>query len=105
MQVARDELPRELLGIGIEEKLVGIEAMALIGLIGTVDAIAVELPRPHLIEMHMADILRALRHDHACALAGAGRVEQTELDLLGMRGEQRKVRSPAIDRCPERIRR
>src|SRR5262245_32616237 len=104
MQVARDELSRKLLGIWIEEKLVGIEAMALIGLVGTVDAIAVELSRAHLVEMHMPDVLRALRHDHACALAGAGRIEQTELDLFGMRGEQREVRPTAIDRCPERMR-
>jgi hypothetical protein len=85
MQVARNELTGELLGIRIEQKLVGIEAMALIGLVGTVDAIAVELSWAHLVEMHMPDILRALRHDHACALAHTSRIEQAELDLLGIR--------------------
>src|SRR5262245_5354224 len=103
MQIARDERPGKLLGIRIENKLVGIEAMALIGLIGAVDAIAVELSWAHLVEMHMPDILRALWHDHTCVFAGSDRIEQAELDLFGMRGEQREVGASAIGRCPERI--
>ena len=40
----------ELLGIRIEQELVGVEAMALLGLIGTVNAIAVELPGTDIVK-------------------------------------------------------
>src|SRR5207244_10758748 len=105
MQVAWDERPRELFCIRIQKQLVGSEAMALVGLVGTVHAIAVELSRPDVGQMDMPDVVRALRQDETCALALSRFVEQAKLDLLGMRGEQREVGPTAFRGGSERIRR
>src|SRR5262249_30371731 len=61
--------------------------------------------RPDICEMDMPDVARAFRQDETCVLTLSRFVEQTKLDLLGMRGEQRKVCSAAISGGPERIRR
>src|SRR4051794_19862225 len=105
MQVAWDECPRELFCVGIQKQLVGIEAMPLIGLIGTVDAIAVALSRSDVSEMNVPDVIRAFRQSETFALALSRFIEQAKLDLVGMRGEQREVCSPAVGGGSERKRR
>src|SRR5689334_21715491 len=44
MRIAPDQPAGEPLGVGIEQQLVGIEAVAAFGRVGPMDAIAVELP-------------------------------------------------------------
>ena len=62
-------MSRKLLGIGIEQELVGIEAMSLLGLIRPVDAIAVELPGADVGKMAVPDVAGPLRQRDALALA------------------------------------
>ena len=74
-------------GVGIDQKLVGIEAESTLRLIGPVDAIAIELTGANFVEIAVPDVLGPLRQGQADELVGAVRAKQAELDLFGMRGE------------------
>src|SRR6266487_595501 len=69
MRVAPDEAPGELLGIGIDEELVRIEAQSPLGLIRAIDPVTVELSRRDIIEVAVPDILGAFRQRDALDLA------------------------------------
>src|SRR5205823_4561842 len=101
MCVAPDQPPGEPLGVRIEQELVGIEAVAVLGLIRAVNAVAVELPGRNVIEVAVPDVLAALGKFDALELAPALAVEQAKLDLLRVGGEQRKVGAPAVPACTE----
>ncbi len=75
MRVAPDEAPGELLGIGIDEELVRIEAQSPLGLIRAMDPVTVELSRRDIIEVAVPDILGAFRQRDALDLAATVTVE------------------------------
>src|SRR5205823_3602400 len=56
------------LRVRIEEELVRVEAMSPLGLVGTVDAEAVELSGTRIGEVAMPDEIGALAHRHAVRL-------------------------------------
>src|SRR3989440_12188821 len=101
MCVAPDQPPGEPLGVGIEQELVGIEAVAVLGLIRAVNAVAIELSGRNVIEVAVPDVLAALGKFDALELAPALAVEQAKLDFLRVGGEQRKVGAPAVPACTE----
>ena len=85
------------LGIGIEQELRGIEAMALFGLPGPFHAIPVEEPRPGLGQIGVPDVVRLLGQAHAPLLArGIDGVEEAELDPRRVLAEQREVHAGAV---------
>ena len=88
-------------GIGIEQQLVGVEAVAMLGLIGPVNAIAIELSGRDVVQIAVPDIFGALGQFDAFEFAAALAVEQAELDLLRVGGKQRKVGAPAVPACTE----
>ena len=88
-------------GIGIEQQLVGVEAVAVLGLIGAVNAIAVELSGRNVVQIAVPDIFGALGQFDAFEFAAALAVEQAKLDLLRVGGEQRKIGAPAVPACTE----
>jgi hypothetical protein len=61
MGVAPYQPSGQPLGIGIEQQLVGVEAVAMFGLVGPVNAITVELPGRDVVEIAVPDVLAALR--------------------------------------------
>ena len=71
----------------------------MLGLIRPVHAIAVELPGADAGKMPVPDIAGSLRQRDARNLAAG--VEQAQLDLLRMGGEQGEVRSAIVDGRPE----
>src|SRR5437763_11937920 len=103
MCVAPDQPPGEPLGVRIEQELVGIEAVAVLGLIRAVNAVAIELPGRNVIEVAVPDVLAALGKFDALELAPALAVEQAKLDLLRVGGEQRKVGASAVPACTEAL--
>src|SRR5262249_51185846 len=103
MRIGPDEMSSEPLAVGIDQQLVGIEAMAGVGLVGPVHAIAVELTGPDVGEIDVPHVLAALGHRYAPLLAPPGAVEQAELDLSGVRREQRKGGAAAVPGGAERI--
>ena len=71
-------------GVGIEQQLVRIEAVALRRLIGTVDAVAIMRPGTEIGNEAVKDLVGIFRQfDAGFAVA----VEQTDLDLGRVGGE------------------
>src|ERR1700747_803649 len=96
MRVAPDESARELLGIGIDEQLVRIEAQSALGMISAVNPVTVELSRRDIIEVAVPDILGAFRQRDALDLAASMAVEQAKLDLFGVCRKQREIASAPV---------
>ena len=71
MRVAPHEPAGKASGVRVEQELVGIEAVALLRRIGTMDAIAVQLPRRNVVQVSVPDILAALRKFDAFQFAAA----------------------------------
>src|SRR5690606_21772777 len=76
MCIAPDRTPRDALGIGIEQQLVGIEAVSLPGVIGAMDPIPVELSGGNVRQEAMPDIVGPLRQRYTLKLATPLGVEQ-----------------------------
>jgi hypothetical protein len=75
--------------------------MAVFGLVGTVNAIAVKLSGRNVVQIAVPDIFAALRQFDALELAAALRVEQAKLHLLRVGGEQRKISTSTVPACAE----
>src|SRR3981081_2985699 len=86
-------------GVGVEQQLVGVEAVAVFGLVKSVNAIAIELSGRNVVQIAVPDIFGALGQFDAFELAAALTVEQAKLDLLRIGREQRKVGAPAVPAC------
>jgi hypothetical protein len=92
------------LGVGIDQQLVRVEAVAGLRLIGAVDAIAVEPARAQVGQIAVPDLVGELGQDDARGLAPVIVVEQAELDLLGIRRKQGEVGAGAVPGRAQRIR-
>src|SRR6185437_7301801 len=77
------------------------EAMAVLGRVGPVHAIAIELPRRHVVEIAVPDVFAAFGQLDAFELTPSLIVEQAKLDLLRVSGEQRKIGPAAVPACTE----
>ena len=75
--------------------------MAVLGCVGAVHAIAVELPGRDIVQIAMPDVLGAFRQLDALELAAALIVEQAQLDLLRVGREQREIGAAAVPACAE----
>ena len=103
--VAPAHVAHDAARVGVEEELVRVEAVPLLGLVGAVHAVAVELPRPRLRKVAVPDEIGALAKRDALRLAPSRLVEEAELDPLGVAREEGEVHALAVPRRPERMRR
>lgn len=101
MRVAPHHPAGDPLGVGVEQQLVRIEAMAVVRLIRTVHAIAVKLSRRNVVEIAVPDVLGSFRQRDAFELAPALAVEQAEFDAGGVGRKQREIRAPPIPCCAQ----
>jgi len=81
----------DLLGVGIEQQLVGIEAMAGRRLVGTVDAEAVDRAGAGIGQVAVPYLIGIFGQHDALDLAFAPAIEEAKLDLCRIRREQSKV--------------
>ena len=91
-------------GVGVEQQLVRIEAVAGLGSVGTVGAQAVELARTQVGEVAVPDLVGELGQRDPLDLAPALGVEQAELDAAGVGGEDRDVHARSVPGGAERER-
>jgi hypothetical protein len=91
-------------GVGVEEQLVGVVAVALSGVVGSVNPVAVELAEPPVGQVAVPFLVGALPHLDALDLSSARRVEEAELDLLGVLGEEDEVDPLPVPGRPEWVR-
>jgi hypothetical protein len=91
MSIAPCQLAGELFGVGVDEKLVGVEPESAFRLIGPMHAIAVTLSGDDVAEITMPHVLRFFRKWHAIEFPPTMRVEETEFDLARIGREKREI--------------
>ncbi|MFT3847446.1 MAG: hypothetical protein QM739_01850 [Propionivibrio sp.] len=92
------------LGIRVEQQLVRVEAMALLRAVRAMHPVAVKQAVPFARQVAMPDEIGLLRHGDAFDLASAVQVEQAELDLGRVLGEEREIDALSVPRRAKRIR-
>src|SRR5882757_5929691 len=97
MKITRDQRTCERLRIGIEQQFVGIEAMAMLRLIGAMNAIAVLCAWADIGEIAVPDIVGALRQADSLQLTAVAGIEQAQFDLLRICRKDRKICSDAVE--------
>ena len=97
------DLALDRLRVRVDEQLAGVEAVALLGLVRAVDAVAVALAGADAGQVAVPVVGRALDHLDA-RLDVLGAVEQAQLDALGVLAEEAEVRPAAVPRRAERER-
>ncbi len=107
-RVAEDgRVPGELAGVsagvGVEQKLVRIEAMARLGLEWPVDAEAVKRAGPDAGDVAVKDFVGVFGQLEPVDLASVRRVEDADVDPRRMRGEDREIGAVGVGRRAERI--
>ena len=102
--VAPAQLAPERLGVGVEQQLVGIEAVAGRGFVGSMDAVTVEQARVGLRQIAVPHLVGVFRQREARDLPPTLPVEQAQLDFGGIRREQGEVHPAAVPGRAERMR-
>ena len=90
------------LGVGVDQQLVGVEAVALVGRVGPVHAVAVALSGADPGQVAVPVSARRAGHLDPRLLAVV--VEQAQLHALGVLGEDREVGAVAVPGRAERER-
>ncbi len=90
-------------GVRVHQQLVGIEAVPGIGIVRTVDTVAVQLSRSDIGKVRMPDLVGVLPQGQACDLAASALVEEAEFDRHGVCREEGEVGSTSIPHRPEGI--
>src|SRR5215210_6332644 len=86
----------DLFCVGIEQKLVVVEAMTFRGTIWAVDAVAVDLARTRIRQIAVPYLVRVFRKFDALDLLLALQIEQAEFHLGGIGREQGEVDAEPI---------
>ncbi len=93
------QLADELARVGIDQQFVWIEAVSGLGLVRSMHSIAVDGAGAHIDQVAVPDLVGVLGQLDALDLGLTVGVEQAQLDLGGIGGEQREVRALPV---PER---
>ena len=91
------ELADQLPGIGVEQQLVGIEAVPVVRRIRTMRAQAIDQSCLRLWQKSVKDIAGATGQVDALDFVLAERIEQTQLDALGMMRPDRDIDAIVLD--------
>jgi hypothetical protein len=83
-RVMPDELTVKLLGIGVQQQLVGIEAMPLLGCIGSVDTETIKLTGPDAPHIAVVNFIRVFRQSDPGGFPNAVGVKQADLYRLSV---------------------
>ncbi len=103
--VAPANVPSDGLGVRLEHNFVGVEPVAALGIVRAVNPVAVQLSGQNTQEIAVPDEVGLLEKRDAGGLAVALRgVEQAELNLGGVLGEDREIHAGTVPGGAERIR-
>ncbi len=90
-------------GVGVNQEFVGVEAVPIGRVVGAMDAIAIKLVGAPVGQIDVPDLVGIFGKLDPRFLANSGAVEQTQLDLLRMRREQREIHPLAVPGGAQRI--
>jgi hypothetical protein len=96
------KLADELLGIWIEEQLVGIEAMARARFVGAMYPIRIDCPRPGVWKIPVPDLVRVFRQFDARDLTATVDIEEAKLDLGRVAGKDCEIDPQSVPSGSER---
>ncbi|MNM86533.1 hypothetical protein D3C81_986890 [compost metagenome] len=91
----------QLLGVGVDQQLVGIEAVAVFRGVRAVYPVAVDLPGVGVGQVAVEDLIGVFRQLDTFELDLAAGIEQAQLDLGGVGREQREVDPQPIPGSPQ----
>jgi len=103
-RVAPAQLAHQVLRIGVEHQLVGVEAVALLRLVGAVHPVAVGLAGARLGQVAVPHAIGAVAQRNALQLLAAAIVEKAQLDLLGVLREESEVDALPVPGGAARVR-
>ncbi|MCW2241511.1 hypothetical protein M2351_006156 [Azospirillum canadense] len=92
------------LGVGIEQQLVGVEAVAVLRVVGAMDPVGVDRAGPRIRQVAVPDFVGEFRQLDALQFRFAGFIEQAELHLGRVGREQGEVDAKPVPGGPERKR-
>ena len=98
------QLADKLLGVRVDDKLVWIEAVPGVRLVGAVNPVAVYGPRTRIGKVTVPNLVRVFRKGYALELPLPRDVENAKLDALGVGGEQGEVDAEAVPGCAQGVR-
>jgi hypothetical protein len=98
------QVPDQLLGIGIEHKLVRIEPVTRVRFVRTMNAVGVDRAGTTGRQIAVPDFVCIFRQLDPLELGFTVLVEQAELDFGGVRREEREVDAEPVPGGPERKR-
>ena len=84
------------LGVRINQQLLGVEAVAAIGIIGAVDAVAMKLSRTQPRQVSVPDLIGAPRQGNTLELTPASRVEKAKIHASPVRRKEREIDAAPI---------
>ena len=102
-RIGRAQLAGEAPRIGIEQKLVMVEAMAVLRLVRAIGAITVDQPGARIGQIAVPDLVGAFRHLEALDLAPSRRIEQAELEPGGVGGKDGEIGAEPVPGGAQRI--
>ena len=89
------QLPDNRFGIGVEQQLVRVETMPCIRLVRAMNPIAVDRARARIGQKSVPHLIGVFGQRNPLEFLLAAIVEDTQFDLRGVRGKQRKVDAEA----------
>ena len=98
------ELTDMRLRVRVEQQLVMVEAVAVLGIVRAVHAVSVDSAGASVGQVAVPDLIRVFGQFDAFQLAFASCVEKAELDFRRKGGEQRKIHAESVPRRPKRVR-
>src|ERR1700712_3478240 len=102
-RVRPSPLADEFLGVRVEQEFVRIEPVAVLRLVSAVSAETVDRAGMSAGEVAVPDFIGAFGEFEARELFAAGCVEETDFDLLRVRGEDGEVDAQTVPVCSERV--
>ncbi|OIQ64858.1 hypothetical protein GALL_535890 [mine drainage metagenome] len=96
--------PVKLLGIGVDQQLVGVEAVARLWLVGAMRAKAVAGAGGQALHIHMPDVAVAVAKRQAGEFLATVVRKQAKLDLAGIGGKDGEVDALTVKTGPHRPR-
>jgi hypothetical protein len=82
--IAPAERSRQDLRVRVEQELVRVESVAALGVVGSVDPVAVELSRTRVGEIAVPGLIGVFGERNAVQLTPPAWIEEAEFDLLGV---------------------
>ena len=97
------QLTRDLLGVGVYQQFVGVEAMSVCRIVGAMHAIAIQRARPGVGQVAVPDLVGEFRQGDALDFCLAIGIEQAQFNLGGIGRKDREVDARAVPRRTQRI--